>query len=97
MKLKDILLNIDKIIEYKEDYVLPIQARTNSPFEGEDMLFGFCSWDGENLKSEDGDSYSLDEEVIKYELIVNFYESSYPYILTYWFNSEWTTGGEDNE
>ena len=96
MKLRDILLNIDKIIEYKEDYVLPIQVRTNDPFGG-DMLFGFCNWDGESLNSEDGDTYSLDDEVVKYELIVNFYENSYPYILTYWFNSEWTTGGESNE
>ena len=57
MKLKDILPN----------YPLEnIEVRTNNPF-GEDMLFGFCSWTVTDLISEDGDSYYLDEEIVKYE------------------------------
>ena len=71
MKLKDILSNspIDKI-----------EVRTNDPF-GDDMLFGFCRWTGTELVSLDGDNYSIEDEITKYE----FEE----YGLTYWIESEW--------
>ena len=73
MKLKDIL----------PDYPLKnIQARTNGPFGG-DLLFGYCHWTGTELISGDGDSYSVDDEISKYE----FDEESRS--LTYWFESEW--------
>ena len=73
MKLKDILPN----------YPLEnIEVRTNNPF-GEDMLFGFCSWTGTDLISEDGDSYYLDEEIVKYEFDKKNKE------LIYWIKSEW--------
>ena len=88
MKLRDILLNINNIIQLEEDFPLEIKVRTNDPFGG-DMFFGLCSWDGKNLKSEDGDSYSLDDEVIKYEIGFDFREDYYPYYMTYWFESEW--------
>ena len=32
-----------------------------------DELFGFCKWDGENLISLDGDSYSLDDLYVKWK------------------------------
>ena len=35
--------------------------------EGEDILLGYCKWDGQNLIPLDGDSYSLDVEVLSYE------------------------------
>ena len=77
MKLRDILLQL----HYKKtEPPIPITVRTNSPFDGEDMLFGFCSWDGENLISEDGDSYDLDDEVVKYELHTDFSKEN-PYCL----------------
>lgn len=73
MKLKDILPN----------YPLEnIEVRTNNPF-GEDMLFGFCSWTVTDLISEDGDSYYLDEEIVKYEFDEKNKE------LIYWIVSEW--------
>lgn len=73
MKLKDILPN----------YPLEnIEVRTNNPF-GEDILFGFCSWTGIDLISEDGDSYYLDEEIVKYEFDEKNKE------LIYWIVSEW--------
>ena len=96
MKLRDILLNVNKIIQFEEEYPLEIIVRTNSPFDGEDMLFGFCSWDGYDLISEDGDSYDLDDEVVKYELHADFSKEN-PYYLIYWFKSEWTTGEKSNE
>ena len=70
MKLKDILPN----------HYINIQSRTYDP-DGADMLFGYCHWTGTELVSDDGDSYSVEEEVIKYE----FNE----YGLAYWFESEW--------
>ena len=72
MKLKDILPN----------HPINIQVRTYDPC-GEDILFGYCHWTGEWLVSEDGDSYSVEEEVCKYELDVDGRG------LTYWFEPEW--------
>ena len=46
------------------------------------MLFGYCAWDGEKLISLDGDSYSLDETVVRYE-----WEDDGT--LTYWTHAEY--------
>jgi hypothetical protein len=74
MKLKEIL----------PDYpLLNIEVRTNDP-DGNDILFGYCHWTGEELISGDGDNYYLDEEIVKYEFDENEHH------LTYWFESEWT-------
>lgn len=73
MKVKDILPNYP---------IRFIQVRTNDPF-GKDMLFGYCHWTGVNLISGDGDSYSLDDEIYRYE----FDEENNK--LTYWIVSEW--------
>lgn len=77
-KLRDILAK-DKPIE-------TIMARTNAPFadEKDGILFGYCKWDGEKLISLDGDYYSLDEEIVRYE----FENENY---LVYWFYSEWSS------
>ena len=58
-----------------------IEYRCNSPF-GSDMLFGFAEWDGQELKSSDGDSYYLNEEIEKYE-----WEDDHH--LTIWIFVEW--------
>lgn len=73
MKVKDILPS------YPLKY---IAVRINDPY-GEDMLFGYCHWTGVNLISADGDSYCLDDEIVKYE----FDEENRK--LTYWIVSEW--------
>lgn len=45
--------------------------------KGNDMLFGYCHWIKRELISDDGDTYSVEEDVIKYE----FYEViNYEYI-----------------
>lgn len=61
-----------------------IMVRTNLPHGG-DTLFGYCCWDGEELKSLDGDNYYMDETVLKYE-----WSDVSPVKLTYWIHSEWT-------
>ena len=63
------------------NYEVYIEYRCNSPF-GSDMLFGFAIWDGQELKSEDGDSYYLNEEIEKYS-----WEDKYH--LTVWILVEW--------
>ena len=59
-----------------------IEVRTYGT-DGEDMLFGFCHWTGTELVSGDGDSYYIDDPVIKYE----FDEQTRS--LTYWFKGVW--------
>ena len=46
-----------------------IEYRCNAPAfdDDDDMLFGFCSWDGKELFSEDGDNYYLGDVIEKYE------------------------------
>ena len=73
MRLRDIL----------PDYSIEdIGVRTNDPWGG-DMLFGYCHWTGTELISGDGDNYSLDDEIVKYEFDEEKKE------LTYWIESEW--------
>lgn len=62
-----------------------IMVRTNDPYGG-DMLYGYCRWDGERLISLDGDCYSLDEPVTKYEWSWDTCG------LVYWIHSEWMEG-----
>lgn len=82
MKLRDILT--------KGKPVETIMARTNDPFdECEDgILFGYCQWDGEKLISLDGDYYSLEEEIVRFE-----YENEN--YLVYWTHSDWLHGTLD--
>lgn len=81
MTLKDILPSypIDRIM-----------VRTNYPDEVDElskaerslgMLFGYCAWDGENLESLDGDTYSVNMEIEKYEVS--------DHGLVVWFLSDW--------
>lgn len=51
----------------------------------QDTLFGYCEWNGTELISCDGDSYELDDEIIRWE--INVYEGE-PYIV-YWIKTEW--------
>ena len=83
MRLRDIL---------PQRPVARIMVRTNYPEQLEDeltekeisdgMLFGYCAWDGEKLISLDGDSYSLNEIVVRYE-----WEDDGT--LTYWTHAEY--------
>ena len=62
-----------------------IEVRTNYPpayNEPDGMLFGYCAWDGSELTPLDGDSYSVYDEIYRYEFDENGG-------LTYWLHSEW--------
>lgn len=63
-----------------------IMVRTNDSHGG-DTLFGYCRWDGNKLVSLDGDSYYMDETVLKYE-----WPDIGPVKLTYWIHSGWMEG-----
>lgn len=81
MKLKDILPKTPIEI---------IMVRVFLPediceFEGEDTLFGYCGWDGVNLISHDGDSYYLDDEIVKYTFDTGIDGVG----LIYWEKSHW--------
>ena len=77
MILKDLLTPGEPINEiYCRIYAL----------DGEDMLFGICHWDGEQLISDDGDNYSVTEIVSNHEWTYNGEET----ILTYWVNCTWS-------
>lgn len=52
----------------KEKDFSEIEVRLYGP-NGADDLFGFCSYVNGELKSLDGDSYSLDEEIDKWVII----------------------------
>lgn len=65
--------------------VKEIEVRTNASNElpyKDDMLFGYCSWDGEKLISLDGDFYDLGEEIYRFE-----YDGDG---LTVWIVSNWS-------
>ena len=62
MTLGDVVNGLNKSMDIEARLVLDINGET------EDMLFGLCHWDNENkvLESLDGDSYSLDDDVIAF-------------------------------
>ena len=80
MRLGDLIKSID------ENYIT-IEYRTYTP-GGEDILAGYCRWNGMQLISMDGDSYSLDDEITKYEINVNTHDKI---LLTVWYESSWVT------
>ena len=69
--------------------ITEIEVRTNAPPDSgqEDMLFGYCRWDGEHLISIDNDTYYLQEKVTKY----HFYHDQGTPKLVYWIESVWYT------
>lgn len=81
MKLRDLCL---------PDYPIDtIQYRCYGPApECADMMFGYCRWTGKELQSMDGDSYSLDDEIIKYEWFGE-------HLLIVYFEAQWI-GADEN-
>lgn len=47
--------------------VKQIMVRSNSPYPGEDLLFGYCSLEDGKLVSLDGDNYYWDDIIYNYE------------------------------
>lgn len=74
-----------KVKEILPQHSVNIMVRTNAQANCgcNDLLFGYCKWDGKNLVSLDGDTYSVEDEISRYE-----YEADGT--LTYWVISEWS-------
>ena len=65
-----------------------IEYRCNAPKcdDEDDMLFGYCYWDGEELLSGDGDNYYLNDVIERYQCDGKH--------LTVWIEVEWNSVGE---
>lgn len=78
MTLKDILLkyNLDSVNIYYRTII-------NLPDEGDvDIFAGACRFDNHQLIPLDGDSYSLDDPITRYEV------DPINQVLTVWYESE---------
>ena len=67
--LKDILLMLS--VNYPQiTYPLLIMYRAAVAIDGvrQDLLAGYCEYDGYELESCDGDSYSLEDKIIAYSV-----------------------------
>ena len=74
------------------DVYIPITYRTIIASDGTDVLAGFCRYENGELISEDGDNYSLEDEIIKYEMkLDNNINGTMQMHLTVWYESEWLT------
>lgn len=86
--MKDILLLRDLLTKNKPIHIM---YRCNSPEPQleEDMLYGYCEWDGKELKSTDGDNYYLNDLIEKYE-----FDSNYGLIV--WISVLWNSNKKDD-
>jgi hypothetical protein len=82
MTVKDVLPNHPVEIMVRTNYPESLLPYLSSERIEQGLLVGYCSWDGDKLISADGDYYSVDEVISKYE-----YEEDGS--LTYWTVSEW--------
>lgn len=89
MKLKDLLSDTPVPVIMERTFY---PERMNPELDEEEiqngMLFGYCTWDGENLRPLDGDNYSLNRKVERFEWDRDGN-------LTYWTRYEWE-GGSDS-
>lgn len=74
----------------KESGIITIEYRCFGPKDEygdrEDMLFGYCKWDGENLISGDGDNYYLGDVITHYE----WFDEKTKKDLTVWIDVQWS-------
>lgn len=82
MTVKDVLPNHPVEIMVRTNYPKSLLPYLSSERIEQGLLVGYCSWGGDKLISADGDYYSVDEVISKYE-----YEEDGS--LTYWTVSEW--------
>lgn len=87
--MREILLRMSEEINIDG---LEIMYRTYTR-DGLDILCGYCKYDEQKDKliPMDGDSYSLSDKMIKYELNT---QVNYPYLMV-WYESEWITSKEN--
>lgn len=77
IKLKDLL---------HENEPIKIMERCYGP-KGEDLLVGYCQWDGQKLISLDGDYYSVNADILDHEMIYE-YEGDTTYLVV-WIDVTW--------
>lgn len=86
MKLREILDTVQKIYPFDK---IDIEYLTYDPY-GEDTCFGYCDAkkDGDTyiITPHDGDSYSLDDELVKYEIFTDECDDT---LICVWFEGEW--------
>lgn len=86
MKLREILDTVQKIYPFDE---IDIEYLTYDPY-GEDTCFRYCGAkkDGDTyiITPHDGDSYSLDDELVKYEIFTDEDDDT---LICVWFEGEW--------
>lgn len=84
-KLREV---IDEIKMSDNETRLSITYRTYTP-DGDDILAGHCFWDivSHKLISSDGDSYSLDDELINSECYFDAFSGKH--YLVVWYQSDW--------
>jgi hypothetical protein len=75
-----------KLKELLSDNRLAIEYRTIHPEYG-DILTGSCHWNGTELIPDDGDIYSIEDEIEKYVFIQRY--DGLPDDLTIWYKSDW--------
>lgn len=83
MRLKDILPDNPVQIMARTNYPESVLPYVNEESAEQGLFVGYCHWDGEQLISDDGDYYSIDEVVSKYK-----YEADGS--LVYWRASRWS-------
>ena len=68
-----------------------VMQRTTAPSNIgiQDFLSGYCKWDGENLTPLDGDYYSLDDEIVAYEVFSNIKQNL---VLSVTVPGDWEKG-----
>ena len=91
MKLKDILDELD-MGECLEELEIQYRTRVEIDDEIQDIFAGYCKYDFKTgqLISEDGDNYSLNDEISDY--VYEYYdpedEESGIYLIV-WYESKW--------
>jgi hypothetical protein len=83
------LMTLRKILEDIDDKKINfIEFRSVISIDSDDVdvLYGYCSYDGEQITSLDGDIYSLDDEIKGYKEDGN--------ILTVYYEGEWVDNDE---
>ena len=63
------IMRIKDIVNYIDENDITIEYRTYTP-DGYDILTGYCRWNGMQLIPLDGDTYSLNDEIIKYKISI---------------------------
>ena len=67
MKLRDILPDHPVQIMVRTNYPENLLPSPSKEMVEQGLLVGYCHWNGEELISDDGDYYSVNEVVSKYE------------------------------